>query len=69
MSLSLLRFTNEIRALNPLAKVDVEGSNPFSRSKKQRSKAFSVPSRQAAYFGLFSLDGGRSVQVGLGARV
>jgi hypothetical protein len=36
MSLSLLRFTNEIRASNPFAKVDVEGSNPFSRSKKSQ---------------------------------
>jgi hypothetical protein len=35
MFLSLLRFANEIRGLNPFAKVDVEGSNPFSRSIKQ----------------------------------
>ena len=49
MSLSLLRFVNEFRASNPLAKVDVEGSNPFSRSKILRSEVFSLPSRQAAY--------------------
>src|SRR5262245_30122328 len=34
MSLSLLRFTNGIGDSNSIAKVDVEGSNPFSRSKK-----------------------------------
>jgi hypothetical protein len=34
MSLSLLRITNQFKPSNPFAKVDVEGSNPFSRSKK-----------------------------------
>ena len=48
MSSFSLRFANEIRDQNPLAKVDVEGSNPFSRSTILRSEAFSIPSRQAA---------------------
>jgi hypothetical protein len=36
MSLSLLIFVNEFGGSNPLAKVDVEGSNPFSRSGVSR---------------------------------
>jgi hypothetical protein len=44
MSLSLLRFANEIRALNPFTKVDVESSRPGTQGLREASKRKSISS-------------------------